>query len=373
MTDGDYGALRAAAALWAGASVLITDSRGRVLVQRVDYREEHLLPGGGIDRFESPAAAAGRELSEELGITMSLQRGLAVDWVPSTSRVPPAMRFPGELILVYDGGIWDAARIGEVRLPESEITGITFAEPAQLPLLMSPADARRTLAALRARVNGAGTVLLEDGLPLAPTLLDRVNAFTRPRTAHHWPWQTGRPPAGIPVRQSWGWLFAPDGRVLVLLDPANGAACLPGGTPEPCDQGNPAATLVREAFEEAAAQITAPVLLGHLPDENTGHGPCARVRMAAVLTRVGRSRPDPATGQSYVRALATPEQVADLFDWGDAAHDQLTAVHGERARLGLPRPPRRPITEIPHDGILPTDATRTLPSREYGTRSGGSA
>ncbi|MEE1735355.1 hypothetical protein PUR49_02225 [Streptomyces sp. BE147] len=87
---------------------------------------------------------------------------------------------------------------------------------------------------------------------------------------------------------------------------------------------------------------------------------------------MGLSRPDPDSGQSYVRALATPEQVADLFDWGDAAHDQLTAVHEERVWLGLPRPPRWPITEIPHDGILPTDATRPLPSREYGTRSGGS-
>lgn len=35
MTDEEYSALRASAALWAGTSVLITDRRGRVLIQRV--------------------------------------------------------------------------------------------------------------------------------------------------------------------------------------------------------------------------------------------------------------------------------------------------------------------------------------------------
>lgn len=43
MTDEEYGALRASAALWAGTSVLITDGHGRVLIQHVDYRPTCLL------------------------------------------------------------------------------------------------------------------------------------------------------------------------------------------------------------------------------------------------------------------------------------------------------------------------------------------
>ncbi|MBV7672676.1 hypothetical protein STHAL_24825 [Streptomyces halstedii] len=50
MTDEAYGNLRAAAALWAGASVLITNEAHEVLVQEVDYRSTRLLPGGGVDR-----------------------------------------------------------------------------------------------------------------------------------------------------------------------------------------------------------------------------------------------------------------------------------------------------------------------------------
>ncbi|MGY3677824.1 hypothetical protein ACVWXU_001447 [Streptomyces sp. TE33382] len=45
MTDEAYGALRAAAAVWAGTSVLITNHRGQVLVQHVDYLDTCLLTG----------------------------------------------------------------------------------------------------------------------------------------------------------------------------------------------------------------------------------------------------------------------------------------------------------------------------------------
>ncbi|MFF7705418.1 NUDIX domain-containing protein [Streptomyces lydicus] len=327
--------------------MLITDQQGRVLVQHVDYRDTCLLPGGALDKGESPARGAARELHAELGVTTVIERGLAVDWVSAHgANAPTPMRFPGEILHVFDGGTWDTEQIAAINLPEKEITAIDFVEPGDLPNLLSPGDARRALAALRARVNGAGAVVLEDGRPLAPTLLDQVNAFSRHRATHHWPWHDGPAPTGMPARQCWGWLFAPDGRVLVLLDPTNGAACLPGGTPEPQDRGDPVATLTREAAEEAAALTSAPVLLGHLSDQEHSSRPCARVRMAAALTSVGPSRPAPATGPTYVRALATPEQVLELFNWGPSAADQLSAVHRERARLRLPRAPRQPLTLI---------------------------
>ncbi|MBK3590453.1 NUDIX domain-containing protein, partial [Streptomyces sp. MBT57] len=81
MTDEAYGDLRASAALWAGASVLITNEADEVLVQEVDYRSTRLLPGGGVDPGESPASAASRELMEELGIDAAVDQALAVDWV----------------------------------------------------------------------------------------------------------------------------------------------------------------------------------------------------------------------------------------------------------------------------------------------------
>lgn len=53
----------------AGVNVIVTDLQGAVLLLRHSYGPDHWhLPGGGIDRSESPEDAARRELAEELAI-----------------------------------------------------------------------------------------------------------------------------------------------------------------------------------------------------------------------------------------------------------------------------------------------------------------
>lgn len=108
-----------------------------------------------------------------------------------------------------------------------------------------------------------------------------------------------------------------------ILEPDTGAACLPGGTPEPEDHAGPETTLIREAREEAAAELAGIRYLGYLSDPGE---PCARVRYAAALTSLGPAPVDPATGRTYARILATPEQAVEFFDWGPPAAEQLRAV-----------------------------------------------
>ncbi|MGW6883122.1 NUDIX domain-containing protein [Streptomyces goshikiensis] len=323
MTPAEYGASRAA--LWTGALVLVTDTDGRVLLQTVDYRPDRLMPGGAVDAGESPAAAAAREMREELGVDGHYPHGLAVDWIPAdTPGFPPETRFPGEILHVYDGGTWTPDRIDAVRLPAQEITGIEFAEPADLPALMDAGDARRALSALRARVAGAGAVLLEDGRPTAPTALDRLGALRTRRVPQRAAWHPGPVPAHLPVRERSGWLFAPDGRVLLLIARATGAARLPSPTAGPTAGALP---------------------LGYRHDAGAAGPACADARTAARLTAL-----PPAADPAYARLLATPEQVRELSDWGPAGLRELASVHEAREHLCLPAPPRTPPVELPEEG-----------------------
>lgn len=101
-------------------------------------------------------------------------------------------------------------------------------------------------------------------------------------------------------------------------------------------------TLRRETREEAAAEVGEPLFIGHLssPDETR-----SRLRYAAALTCLGPAPVDPATGRTYLRILATPEQALELFDWGEPAADQLAALHQARTRLGIPKAVRQPVSE----------------------------
>ncbi|WP_371478405.1 hypothetical protein [Kitasatospora sp. NBC_00315] len=182
-------------------------------------------------------------------------------------------------------------------------------------------------------------------------LLGRV----RRRPAAGWPWRPGESvPPGLPVKQSWGWLFAPDGRVLTLVNPKDGIVTLPGGSLEPEDAGDPGRALAREAGEEAQAVIGRPHYLGYLYDRigsaNGGHE-CARVRMTAALRAVGPTAPDPASGRHYRRLLVAPGLAVELLGWGEAGLRQArAAVASAVVRLGVPEAANETIEELPPGG-----------------------
>ena len=62
-----------------GANVFVTDGEGRILVVKPTYSREWMLPGGRVERGETPHAAAVREAREETGLEVALDRLLLVD------------------------------------------------------------------------------------------------------------------------------------------------------------------------------------------------------------------------------------------------------------------------------------------------------
>lgn len=63
-----------------GAHVLVRDDQGRILVVRTTYLGPGwMLPGGRVERSETPHAAAVRETREETGIEVRLEGLILVD------------------------------------------------------------------------------------------------------------------------------------------------------------------------------------------------------------------------------------------------------------------------------------------------------
>jgi 8-oxo-dGTP diphosphatase len=139
-----------------GAGALFRDAAGRVLLVEPTYKPTWEVPGGAVERDESPTAACRREVLEELGLDRRVGRVLVIDWVP-----PRPERTEG-LMFVYDGGVLAESDITRIRLPVDELASSAFVEPERVPELVNALLARRISASLEALA--AGTALsLEDG------------------------------------------------------------------------------------------------------------------------------------------------------------------------------------------------------------------
>jgi 8-oxo-dGTP diphosphatase len=67
------------------AGALFFDDQYRVLLVPPTYKETWDIPGGYVERGESPAAACRREIAEELGLDRPVLRMLGVDWAPNAN------------------------------------------------------------------------------------------------------------------------------------------------------------------------------------------------------------------------------------------------------------------------------------------------
>jgi 8-oxo-dGTP diphosphatase len=142
------------------AAAVILDEEDRVLlVQPSYYPGRWLMPGGGAELSDSPRRACERELSEELGIDVTVGALLAVDWIPARSQ-----GF-AELIYLFDGGRLTQQQIESIRIPERELTEHQFMTLADAAARLTPADGRRLMAACASARANRGPVYLEHGNP----------------------------------------------------------------------------------------------------------------------------------------------------------------------------------------------------------------
>ena len=115
-----------------GVKVMLFDEAGALLLVRHTYgRTDHyLLPGGGIHMFEAPAAAAAREVREELGCAVA-------DLAPVSLH---ASSSEGRRDTVH---LFRARALGAVRPDGVEVAEARFFALDALPAATSPATRRR--------------------------------------------------------------------------------------------------------------------------------------------------------------------------------------------------------------------------------------
>lgn len=143
------------ASFHAAAALFITDDTGRVLLVKPNYRDHWSIPGGYVDQHESPHAAAGRELREELGLALHVGDLLVIDWASPAGPRPRAL-----VNFIFDGG--RLTRNHSIRVDSDELETFGFHDPEQCRRLLPPRVAPRVEAALAARTKGT-TIYLTDG------------------------------------------------------------------------------------------------------------------------------------------------------------------------------------------------------------------
>ena len=101
---------------------LLRDRDGRVLLCELTYKREWDLPGGVVEVGESPALGLVRELEEELGLTVSIEGLVTMNWLPPWSQWDDACLF------VFDLGVVDADLVDAMVLQRSEIAAVHWCD-----------------------------------------------------------------------------------------------------------------------------------------------------------------------------------------------------------------------------------------------------
>lgn len=133
----------------ASSGVTIYDSSGRLLIVKPTYKKGWSIPGGQMEAGESPWETACRETLEEVGLTVSAGRLIAVDFRPDEK----GMRF------LFNCGRMSKRVLKAIRLQESELEDHRFVSLDEAAELLRGPVSRRVTASAGAK----RCVYLHDG------------------------------------------------------------------------------------------------------------------------------------------------------------------------------------------------------------------
>jgi 8-oxo-dGTP diphosphatase len=139
------------------AGVLFFDDQDRVLMIVPSYKDYRDIPGGYVERNETPKEAAAREVREELGIAPPIGQLLVADWAPNQTE-------GDKLLFLFDGGILTTEFLDKIEIDPAEVSRYEFHDVTQIHELTIARLARRITHGHAAR-HDRSTRYLEHGEP----------------------------------------------------------------------------------------------------------------------------------------------------------------------------------------------------------------
>jgi ADP-ribose pyrophosphatase YjhB (NUDIX family) len=120
-----------------GAGVLFLNKKGEVLILKTNYKRTWTIPGGMVEKDESPRQTAIRETKEETGLKIFNPEFLCVDYNSDYEEKGESLQF------VFYGGILNQKQINGLKIPNDEINEYKFAKIEEAVKLLSKRFKRR--------------------------------------------------------------------------------------------------------------------------------------------------------------------------------------------------------------------------------------
>ncbi len=118
-----------------GSGVLLFNDKNELLIVKPTYREGWIIPGGTVEKNESPRAACIREAKEEVGLDIKDVKFICLDY---------RINDEGEnLQFLFYGGIVAENQIGDIKLQESELSDFKFVGLGNMEKYLIPSLAKR--------------------------------------------------------------------------------------------------------------------------------------------------------------------------------------------------------------------------------------
>lgn len=143
------------------ADVILRDPAGRILLVDPKYKPDWDTPGGMAEANEPPHLSAQRELNEELGLDIRLNKLLCIDWVA------PHEPWDDLLVFVFDAGTLTQQQISALHPTDNELAAYEFCNEEQATQRLRPYVWHRTQAALHALAIDT-TLYLNNGFSVLP-------------------------------------------------------------------------------------------------------------------------------------------------------------------------------------------------------------